>query len=101
MPTASRLGRLYEIARKLGVGMGYFFDTWEDAGGQDDTAGEGEAAAVSADAPHEAGAMDALIHSNDGLKLAAGLAQVEDKGVRRALLSLIRAIGEDDETDAE
>jgi transcriptional regulator with XRE-family HTH domain len=68
-------GRIYEIARKLGVEVGYFFDGLDD----------GEAAA----APLDHGGRQ-----RSAIELVRKFAQIEDPEIRAAIAGLVKTIVE-------
>jgi len=89
---ANRIGasRLFELARILGVGVQFFF---EDLPGQGAGAENGEAAPGFA----EAGGEDHLaefLSSREGIELNRAFLRISDAKSRRAILDLVRSLGE-------
>ena len=90
---ANRIGasRLFELARILGVGVQFFF---EDLPGQGAGAENGEAAPGFA----EGGGEDHLaefLSSREGIELNRAFRRISDPKSRRAILDLVRSLGED------
>jgi len=72
--------KLYEIARALGVGAGYFFE-----GLADPMQGRAEATAAGADTARE------FLFSSEGLELARLFPRLKSLELRQELLRLVRA----------
>ena len=85
---ANRIGasRLYQISQILGVPVQFFFEDMAD------TAGPTQGSFAEADsAPY---VMD-FVSSSEGLQLNRAFTNIEDPRVRKRLLELIKALGEE------
>lgn len=65
-------GRLYEIARELGIGVAYFFDGYEKSG-------------ATAPLPHGG-------HNRAAIELVRNFLEIEDENLRTAVSSLLKAV---------
>ncbi|WP_429912860.1 helix-turn-helix domain-containing protein [Glycocaulis sp.] len=74
-------GRLYELARALGVPVGYFYEDFDQA--VDPTQRTKE----------ELEAISAFIGSREGVELAQSFNRIDDPKVRRHILQLAGALG--------
>ncbi len=73
--------KLYEIANRLGVPVGYFFEG---------LTGRGNVAAASRQA-----AVDDFLASQEGIELAKAFMRLRSGPIRREILKLVRALGEE------
>jgi transcriptional regulator with XRE-family HTH domain len=92
---ANRIGasRLFELSRILGVGVQFFF---EDLPGHGTNGENGEAAPGFA----ETGGEDHLaefLSSREGIELNRAFLRISDPKSRRAILDLVRSLGEDEQ----
>ena len=91
---ANRIGasRLFELAGILGVGVQFFF---EDLQGQ----GNGTENGLAGPGFAEGGGEDHLaefLGSREGIELNRAFLRISDPKSRRAILDLVRSLGEDD-----
>jgi transcriptional regulator with XRE-family HTH domain len=91
----NRIGasRLFELARVLGVGVGYFY---EEAPAM---ANEPHGATGFAEMPAESYASG-FLSSREGLELNKAFARISDPKVRRTIVDLVRSLADEDETTA-
>ncbi len=79
-------GRLFEIARILGVPIYYFYEGVTDA--------EGEEANGFAD--DSSPQMMEFVSSGEGLQLSLAYMKIRDAKVRKRVLDLVKSLGEDE-----
>ena len=84
--------RLFELAKVLGVKVGYFF---EELPGQSPAIDEAGAVLGFAEMPSETYASD-FLSSREGLELNKAFARITDPKVRRTIVDLVRSLANDD-----
>ena len=98
----NRIGaaRLYEIARVLEVPVQFFYDDFGD--GPETMIGFAETAAaeVTAEGGEKADFLEVL-STPEGMQLCRAFASIKDYQVRRRVLDLVKALGEEAEVRAE
>ena len=77
-------GRLFDIARILGVPIDYFYETTP-----------GRAAATRESAESDASPVMEFISSGEGLQLSLAFMRIKDPKVRKRVLDLVRSLAED------
>ncbi|AZU02806.1 XRE family transcriptional regulator [Glycocaulis alkaliphilus] len=81
-------GRLYELARALGVPVGYFYEDFDPA------------VDPSKRSEEETQAISVFIGSREGVQLAQAFNRIDDAKIRRHILQLTNTLGSDDSQDA-
>ncbi len=83
---ANRIGasRLFQMARVLGTPVSFFFE------GMEETTASGFAEG------DQTPLVDDFINSPDGVALAAAFSRIREPRVRRRVLELVRALGDDE-----
>ncbi len=91
----NRIGasRLFELAKVLGVSVGYFYEDAPDhASG---ASAESAAASGFAELPSESYAAD-FLSSREGLELNKAFARISDPKVRRTIVDLVRSLASEE-----
>lgn len=79
-------GRLHELARVLGVPVGFFYD---------EVPGGAPAASGFAEQPDESYVID-FLGSREGLELNKAFVRIQDPKVRRSIVDMVRALAGED-----
>ncbi len=91
---ANRIGasRLWKLSGVLDVPVNFFYDGLSTKYG-----GESDSAALLSSNPDESPLVYEFINSTDGVSLAKAILKIKNKAVRRQILELARALGDNQE----
>ena len=79
-------GRLFEVARILGVPIDYFYEGLEEQGGSPPGFGE----------PEGAPPVMEFVSSGEGLQLSLAFMKIKDAKVRKRVLDLVKSLAEEE-----
>jgi transcriptional regulator with XRE-family HTH domain len=83
-------GRLFEIARILGVPIQYFYESVTE-----------QLASAPGFAEHDSQPVLEFVSSGDGLQLSLAYMRIKDPKVRKRVLDLVKSLAEDSSENAE